>query len=81
MTLTDDVLTIKGEKREEKEETEKSYHLSERRYGAFERSFEMPEGVDTEKVEARFDKGVLKITLPKKPEAQKKVKKIEIKPG
>ena len=41
----------------------------------------MPEGVDTEKVEARFDKGVLKITLPKKPEAQKKEKKIEIKTG
>jgi HSP20 family protein len=74
-------LTIKGEKREEKEEKERNYHLSERLYGAFERSFEMPEGVDTEKVEARFDKGVLKITLPKKPEALKKEKKIEIKTG
>ena len=81
VTLSDDVLTIKGEKREEKEEKERNYQLSERLYGAFERSFEMPEGVDTEKVEARFDKGVLKITLPKKPEALKKEKKIEIKTG
>ncbi len=79
VTLTDDVLTIKGEKREEKEEKGKNYRLSERHYGAFERSFEAPEGVDADKIEARFEKGVLKVTLPKKPEAQKKEKKIEIK--
>ena len=81
VSLSDDILTIKGEKREEKEEKERNYHLSERLYGAFERSLEMPEGVDTEKVEARFDKGVLKITLPKKLEARKTEKKIEIKTG
>jgi HSP20 family protein len=79
VTLTDDVLTIKGEKREEKEGKEGSYRLSERHYGAFERSFEAPEGVDADKIEARFEKGVLKVTLPKKPEAQKTEKKIEIK--
>jgi len=53
VTLTDDVLTIKGEKREDKEEKEKNYRLSERHYGAFERSFEAPEGVDADKIEAR----------------------------
>ena len=81
VTLTDDVLTIRGEKREEKEEKGKNYRLSERHYGAFERSFEAPEGVDADKIEARFEKGVLKVTLPKKPEALKKEKKIEIKTG
>ena len=73
------MLTIKGEKKEEKEEKAKNYHLSERRYGAFQRSFQLPFGVDAEKIEANFQKGVLTVTLPKTPEAQKKEKKIEIK--
>ena len=79
VTLTDDVLTIKGEKREEKEEKRKNYRFSERHYGAFERSFEAPEGVDADKIEANFKKGVLTVTLPKKPEAQKATKKIDVK--
>ncbi len=79
VTLKDDVLTIKGEKREEKRQKEKNYRLSERCYGAFERSIEAPEDVDADKIEARFEKGVLKVTLPKKPEAQKTEKKIEVK--
>jgi HSP20 family protein len=73
------VLTIKGEKQEEKEEKKKDYYLRERSFGSFERSFEMPEGVDTDKIEANFKKGVLTVTLPKKPEAQKAAKKIDVK--
>jgi HSP20 family protein len=72
-------LTIKGEKLEEKEEKKKNYHLQERHYGSFERTFGIPDGVDADKIEASFKKGVLTITLPKKAEAQKPAKKIEVK--
>lgn len=72
-------LTIKGEKQEEKEEKRKGYHLQERRFGSFERYFAVPEGVDADKIEASFKKGLLTVTLPKKPEAQKPAKKIEVK--
>ena len=74
-------LTIKGEKKDEKEEKKKDYYLSERRYGSFERYFTLPESVDADKIEAAFKNGVLKVTLPKKPEAQKPTKKIEVKGG
>lgn len=77
--LTDGVLTIKGEKKQESEEKNKNYHLSERRYGAFERAFQVPEGVDKDKIEASFNKGVLTITLPKRPEAQTAPKTIQVK--
>ncbi|MBA3904856.1 MAG: molecular chaperone Hsp20 [Rhodocyclaceae bacterium] len=72
-------LTIKGEKKQEKEEKKENYYLSERQFGFFQRSFAVPEGVDTAKIEADFKKGVLTITLPKKPEAQKPAKKIDVK--
>ncbi len=72
-------LTIKGEKREEKEEKEKGYYLHERRFGSFERYFRVPEGVDTDKIDATFKKGVLTVTLPKTPEAKKAQKKITVK--
>lgn len=72
-------LTIKGEKKEEKEEKKKDYYLQERHFGSFERSFGVPEGVDADKIEANFKKGVLTVTLPKKAEAQKPVKKIDVK--
>jgi HSP20 family protein len=72
-------LTIKGEKQEEKEEKKKNYYLHERRFGSFERCFTVPEGVDTDKIEASFKKGVLTVILPKKPEAIKPEKKIEVK--
>jgi HSP20 family molecular chaperone IbpA len=75
------VLTIKGEKKEEKEEKNKDYHLSERRYGSFQRSFTVPEGVDAEKIDATFKDGLLTVSLPKTPEAQKKEKQIAIKKG
>lgn len=72
-------LTIKGEKREEKEEKKKDYYLHERHFGSFERCFPVPEGVETDKIDASFKRGVLTVTLPKKPEAQKPEKKIEVK--
>jgi HSP20 family protein len=77
--LVNGSLTIKGENEDEKEEKEKDYYLRERHFGSFERSFTVPEGVDAEKIEASFKKGVLTVTLPKKPEARKPAKKIEIK--
>lgn len=73
------ILTMRGEKQEEKEEKNKDYYLQERHYGSFERSFEIPEGVDPDKIEATFKKGVLTVTLPKKVEAQKPAKKVEVK--
>ena len=72
-------LTIKGEKQEEKEEKKKDYYLRERHFGSFERSFEVPENVDPDKIEAVFKKGVLTVTLPKKAEAQKPAKKVDVK--
>jgi HSP20 family protein len=78
--LKDGVLTIKGEKKVEKDETQKDYHVVERSYGIFERSFSLPSEVDGTKVDATFDKGVLKVTLPKLPEAKSKVQKISVKP-
>jgi HSP20 family protein len=80
--LTQDMLTIKGEKKDEKEETKKDYRLSERHYGFFERSFHLPEGIDADKIEAHFRKGVLTVTLPKTLEAQSQPeKKIAVKSG
>lgn len=73
------MLTIKGEKREEKEEKKKDYYLSERRYGSFERRFQIPEGVDGDKIDATFKKGLLTVTLPKTAAAQAAEKKIPIK--
>jgi HSP20 family protein len=79
VSLANQVLTIKGEKKEEKEDEQKDYHVSERRYGSFRRSFQVPEGVDTGKIEASFKNGVLTLVLPKSAEAQQQEKKIEIK--
>ena len=79
VSVADDMLTIKGEKKEEKEEKKKDYYLHERHFGSFERSFGIPDGVDADKIEAHFKNGVLTVTLPKTPEAQKSEKKIAIK--
>ncbi|MDF3933677.1 Hsp20/alpha crystallin family protein [Pseudomonas citronellolis] len=62
-------LIIKGEKKEEKDETRKEYHVCERRYGSFERVFRVPREVDPDKIQARFSKGVLQVQLPKRAEA------------
>jgi len=72
-------LVIKGEKKEEKEEREKDYSLSERRFGSFVRSFALPDGVEASKIEATFANGVLKVKLPKSAEARANEKKIEVK--
>jgi HSP20 family protein len=79
LKVANGILTVKGEKSEEKKEEEKDYYLSERRYGSFQRSFELPAGVDADKIEASFSKGVLNIKLPKTADAIKSEKKIDIK--
>jgi len=76
--FADGVLTIKGEKREEKEEKKKDYYLSERNFGSFQRSFQVPDGVDTDKIEAAFKNGVLSVTLPKKEAASPRQIKVAI---
>ena len=77
VSITGDILTIKGEKKRETEEKDEHHHYVERYYGSFERSFKIPVNVKNDKIEATFDKGVLKIVLPKT-EASKK-KEIEVK--
>jgi HSP20 family protein len=79
LMMQNGVLTIQGEKRLEYDEEKENYHVMERRYGSFSRSLRVPETVDEAKVEARFEKGVLKVTLPKRPEAAGEQHKIEIK--
>ena len=76
--LANGMLTIKGEKREEKEEKTKDRYVSERRYGSFRRSLQIPGSVDADKIESGFKNGVLTVTLPKSPEAQKKQKTIPV---
>lgn len=81
LSLAGDVLTLKGEKRQEREEKEGSTVVSERRYGSFRRSFPLPEDADPERIEASFKNGVLTVTVPRKPEAQSSRRRIEIKPA
>jgi HSP20 family protein len=73
------VLTIKGEKHDEKQEKQKDYYLRERSFGSFQRSFQVPDDVDLDKIECSFKNGLLNVTLPKSPQAQKATKKIEVK--
>jgi HSP20 family protein len=79
VSLTRDTLTIKGEKKEEKEDKGKDYYKMERSYGSFTRSVPLPVEVDTDKVHATFKKGVLEITLPKTAKAIQETKKIPVK--
>lgn len=81
VTVNDDMLTVKGEKKIERQEEKKGYYLSERSYGAIYRTIPLPPGVDGEKAQASFKNGVLTIKLPRTPEAQAKVKRIEVKNG
>jgi HSP20 family protein len=78
LAVQDDVLTLRGTKSEEHEEEKEDYHLKERHYGSFQRSFRLPPSVDQEKIAADFEKGVLKIVLPKKAGAQAAVKRIAV---
>jgi HSP20 family protein len=79
VTLSGETLTVKGEKKQETEKKDANYHLSERSWGTFQRSFVLPEGVDPEKIVADFAKGVLTLTLPKKPQAVQQARKIDVK--
>ena len=77
VSVVDNVVTLKGERKHESETKEKDYQRVERRYGSFERSFEIPSGFDAGKITAQFDNGVLRVTLPKREES--KPKQIEVK--
>jgi len=79
ITLDNGALTIKGEKKQEKEEKHKEYFLSERGYGLFQRSFALPEGTDPENIKAEFKNGILKLDLPKTEKAKSNIRKIAIK--
>jgi len=79
VTLTGDLVMLKGEKQQEREEKGKNRYLSERSYGSFQRSFYLPDGVARDKVTAEFKDGVLTVMLPKTVEAQAQTKKVEVK--
>jgi HSP20 family protein len=81
LTFASGILTVKGEKHESKEEKEKEYHLSERRYGSFQRSLQVPDSVDADKIGASFQNGVLKVVLPKTADAHRNDRKIAIEVG
>jgi HSP20 family protein len=83
VTLSEGILTIRGEKKTERDEAdkEKSWHVVERTYGSFSRSIQLPFTPDSAKVEAKFDNGVLRVKLPKPAEVAKRERKIEIRGG
>jgi HSP20 family protein len=79
ISVKEDMLTISGEKKSEREFKEGDGYRTERSYGSFSRSVSLPFNIDPDAVEARFEKGVLKLTIPRPPEAQQQVKRIQIK--
>jgi HSP20 family protein len=79
VSLVGDVLTVKAEKKSDHEEKTKDYHVVERSYGTFERSMQLAFKADPAKIDAKFDKGVLKLVVQKPAEAQTKAQKIEVK--
>lgn len=81
VSVSSGMLTLKGEKRQEKQEKDKDFCMTERAFGAFERSFSLPDSADAEKVSASFANGVLTVTLPKKPEIVAATRMIEVKSG
>lgn len=76
ISISNDILTIRGEKKAEREEKQKAYRLIERSYGAFERSLALPPGINADAIKANMSKGVLKLTLPKPEAAQ--ARKVQI---
>ncbi|OPY67414.1 MAG: Spore protein SP21 [Syntrophorhabdus sp. PtaU1.Bin002] len=78
ITLTEDTITIAGEKKKEEETTKKDYYRYECSYGSFNRTFTLPTEVQTDKVKTKFKDGVLELRMPKTEEAKKKEKKIKI---
>jgi len=79
VSIMADRLTIKGEKKKEEEKSGEHFHSVERYYGSFQRSFTLPATAQTDKTEASFEKGILKITIPKSEEAKSKAIKVEVK--
>ncbi|MCB1483511.1 MAG: Hsp20/alpha crystallin family protein [Hyphomicrobiaceae bacterium] len=79
VTYINGVLSVKAEKKSEQEQKDQNYYVSERTYGRFERSIRLPDSVDDSKIDARIDKGVLKITATKRSDAKSAERKIEIK--
>lgn len=79
VTVEDDMLSIRGEKKTEREESDDGYKMSERTFGTFERKMKVPHGIDADKIEAKLAKGVLSVTIPKPPEASVNIKKIDVK--
>jgi HSP20 family protein len=78
LALRDGVVTVRGEKKHERDEEKEDYRMVERRYGRFQRSVQLPDIVDENKVEATFNNGVLKVSFPKRPEAIGKQRKMPI---
>ena len=78
LTVQDGVITVKGEKKHERDEEKDNVHITERSYGSFQRSMPVPDRVDADKISAKFYKGVLKVVMPKKPEAASPSRKIII---
>lgn len=76
--IENNVLTVHGERKFEKEEKEENFRRVERQYGSFTRTFTLPNTVDSEKVSANYEKGILKLTLPKKAEAKPKQIKVNV---
>ena len=79
VSLSDDMITIRGERKKEEKVEKKDYFRVERAYGSFTRSFRLPADVLTDKAEAKFDRGVLEIRIPKMEESRSKTKKVPIK--
>jgi len=79
ITLQDNILTIEGEKKKESEEKDKNYYRQERVYGSFKRCFTLPAEVDSDKIEAKFEDGMLRVTLKKHEQKAKTEKIIELK--
>jgi len=81
VSVSEDILTIKGEKKQEKEEKGKNYYRKERSFGEFKRNIALPAEIDPEKINATIKHGVLSITLKKTKAEQKKQKKVNVKAG
>lgn len=79
ISISDNILTIKGEKKQEKEEKDKNFYMMERQYGTFTRSITLPVEVNEEKVDASYKDGVLKIVIPKKKEGKESKIKVKVK--
>jgi len=78
ISLAEGILTIRGEKKQEKEEKEENYHFVERGYGSFNRSIRLPGEVQSNKIKAAYKDGILRVTLPKTEETKKKEIKIKV---